>query len=151
VSFSPDGKEIAGGGGYNIKVEGGTRTVGEAGVWELGTGKLRLSKTDLPSAVRCIAFSPNGRLLAEGSFGPIRRQPGGSWVSSELRWWDARTGDLLQTVEGKLGEVNSLAFSPDGNVILWCDGREVVLTATDTGVRRATVMKVTERIINEKD
>ncbi len=151
VAFSPDGKEIAGGGGYAVQAAAGTRGEGELGIWDLGTGKPRLTKTGLPSAPNCIAYSPDGKVLAEGSQGPIRREPRMSWVSSELRWWDARTGDLLQTVEGKLGGVSSLAFSPDGEVILWCDDREVVVTATATGVRRATVMKVTERIMKEKD
>ena len=52
--------------------------------------------------VACIAFSPDGRTLATGSFDGI------------IRLWDAVTGDKLKELEGHQNVVYALAFSGDG-------------------------------------
>ena len=150
VAYSPDGKRIAGAGGYPIAVEGGTRTIGELSIWDLDTGKVRFSRTDLPGRLASAAYSPNGRILATGGDGPSRQErTRGRWGSSEMRTWDAQTGELLRTIEGPLSTVSSLAFSPDGRMILSCDMEEVRLTETATGLRRAVIMTVSNRIRND--
>ena len=139
VAFSPDGKQLAGGGGYPVPVKGGTRSVGEFHVWDIDTGKVRLKMTDLPGQVTSVAFSPNGKAIATGSRGPIREKPGMKWVSSEVRLWDAKSGALAWSTEGKLGSVISLAFSPDGDTIVWCDDEVVGITEAATGSQRGTL------------
>jgi WD40 repeat protein len=50
-------------------------------------------------AVRSVAFSPDGRLLASGS------------RDKTVRLWDPATGALTQTLEGHSEAVDSVAFS----------------------------------------
>ena len=52
-----------------------------------------------------VAYSPDGRTLASGS-----------WDSS-IRIWNAQTGELLRILTGHHGPVKSVAYSPDGHTL----------------------------------
>jgi len=56
-------------------------------------------------AVGSVAFSPDGSMLASGS-----------WETT-IELWDVRTGGVLRTLAGDQRIVRSIAFSPDGNTI----------------------------------
>jgi WD40 repeat protein len=143
IAFAPDGKSLAGAGGHWVNVGGGTQQVSEVFLWDTHTGKVLRRLTDLRPWLRCLAYAPDGKVLATGSSGPILQKGSLSWVSSEIRLWDPQTGRLLRTVPGELAEAWSLAFSPDGKSLLSCDGEVVALTETLTGLRRLTLMKRT--------
>jgi RNA polymerase sigma factor (sigma-70 family) len=128
VAFSPDGKLLA----------AGYRHDGAIRFWDLARGKEVRVLTGHPLGVRCLAFSPDGSRLASG----------GALDDGSLFLWDAATGKapaLLTKVKGRvvttasgpgkdgrlskphhrllLGEIRSLAFSPDGTLLV-CGGDE---------------------------
>ncbi len=51
-----------------------------------------------------VAFSPNGRTIASGSF-------------KDVKLWNAVDRSLLSTLKGHSNQVKSVAFSPDGRIV----------------------------------
>jgi WD40 repeat protein len=56
-------------------------------------------------AVRAVAFSPDGRIVATGH------------GDDSLRLWSAKTGRPLKVLRRHVGDVNAVAFSPDGQYL----------------------------------
>jgi WD40 repeat protein len=92
VAFSPDGKRLASVGGYPENT---------VKVWDAQTGQELLT---LKGTSGSVAFSADGKRLACSSFGGDRR----------VQVWDAQTGQQLLSCKGHNGQINSVAFSPDG-------------------------------------
>ncbi|MGB8259390.1 MAG: serine/threonine-protein kinase [Terracidiphilus sp.] len=57
------------------------------------------------SSFPSVAFSPDGRTLASGSW------------DDTIKLWDAASGSLLRTLQGHTSSVLSVAFSPDGRTL----------------------------------
>jgi RNA polymerase sigma factor (sigma-70 family) len=73
--------------------------------------KLRAVIQAHPGGAYCLAFSPNGKLLATGG------------RDRTVKLWDTSTGKVTATLEGHAGSVWGLAFSPDGKVLVAGSGR----------------------------
>jgi RNA polymerase sigma factor (sigma-70 family) len=104
VAFAPGGKLIA---------TAGDRTVW---LWDRRTGRRVRLLEGHRDEVNCVAFSPDGRLLASGS-----GQLGGK--DNSVRLWDVPTGRGLRVLLGHRQEVLALAFSPDGRLLASSGGR----------------------------
>ncbi len=123
LAFSPDGSRVA----AFTKPAGAdaARSQGEVGVWDLGSGEVRLQFATRPGAVG-LAYSPDGRRLAE---------IGGAGASYRLR--DAGSGrEVLELTSAPgAGESGPIAFSPDGSRLagVAADGRVRIWDVTVGG------------------
>ncbi len=90
VAFSPDGCRLAAGQAQSLKV------------WDVASGQLVFSGPGHKAQVTAVAFSPDGRLLASGSFG------------GDLHLWDARTGEPIREIQAHEFPLAAVAFHPDG-------------------------------------
>jgi WD40 repeat protein len=103
------------------------------------------------TGARCVAWSPDGRLLATAAPGaqfPGQRMVKGAWVDVQLR--NAATGELVHTLAGEEGTIYGLAFSDKGDrlavhrtgrIQVWdVAAKKPIATWKDEGTKKATAM-----------
>jgi WD40 repeat protein len=136
VALSPDGKRLATAGIVGIE-EGKPR--GRAAVWDTATGKELFPLSRYSEGVRpCIAFSPDGKLLATGTLSGKEEEAVGA-----VQLWDAATGKAGDLLIGPSEGFSQLAFSPDGKLLAAASfGEETFVVLWDVGSRkRRAVLK----------
>ncbi len=102
IAISADGRRIASTALDSIKV------------WDADTGEQlstlevdkRGSPGNVPDFFASVAFSPDGRRIAAGSFSQI------------IQVWDTGTWQPIRSLEGHLSLVSAISFSPDGRRIV---------------------------------
>jgi WD40 repeat protein len=107
VAFSPDSALLATSGG-DILASGATP--GQIKLWDAKTGELKRDLGEHFSAVRSVAFSSDGKVLASAGMHPPR------WTKS-VRLWDPLTGSVKSVLSVPRGDAWSIAFSPDGKLL----------------------------------
>jgi WD40 repeat protein/serine/threonine protein kinase len=106
VAFGPGGAQLAASGGS----AGGD---GELKVWNWQQLRRSAARMQHSSWVGSLAFSPDGKHLASGGAGPWAADKGRT-AGGEVKVWDTAGGRLLLTFPDVPGEINGLAYSPDG-------------------------------------
>jgi WD40 repeat protein len=103
VAFSPDGMALAAGGATDLCsfAEG----PGSISLWDLASRKEKTSFRSASMNIESVAFSPDGKTLATGSW------------DGKVQFWDTSTGKLKATVPGDSFSLQPVAFSPDGKLL----------------------------------
>jgi hypothetical protein len=112
VASSPDGMHVAAGGGHHAPtLLSPNRYEGRVVCWNEGFEKKRFDLVLPNHQVHCLAFSPDSKTLVTGGLDGV------------VKWIDVTQGKVVKSLDvasrsGKtLGRVESLAFSPDGNLL----------------------------------
>ena len=120
LAFSPDGSKLASG-SYDNTIRLWHPHTGQqkhqivGGIGDTKNGQNK-NGDNLNGAITCIAFSPDGKIIAAGS-----GRPRNIYIDNpdtSIRLWDTITGDELMAFKGHLEDVLCIAFSPDGNTLV---------------------------------
>ena len=98
-------------------------------LWDVESGKQIRSFENVPEHVRCLAVSPDSKLVAAGHYTADD-------VGGIVRLWDLETGKEVRALKGHTKAVTSVAFAPNGKTL--------VSSSFDTTVRLWNVADGTE-------
>jgi RNA polymerase sigma factor (sigma-70 family) len=107
VVFSPDGKVIAATVAEEVILPNVRQLREVVKVWDAKTLVLKQTLGDNDPVLGCVAFSPDGKLLATGD-------PGRKTV----KLWNAGTGAIVRAIQNGETQPWSVAFSPDGKALV---------------------------------
>jgi WD40 repeat protein len=99
LSFSPDGKALAGAGTGSL-----------VRLWDTTTGDELHKCEGHRGEIRSVGFSADGRLVATAG------------ADSTVRLWDPATGREIRVCHGTRLYFDRVLFSPDGNALFACTG-----------------------------
>ena len=122
IAFSPDGNYIASGSG-SVLVDNSTDTT--VRVWDIKKGAEIKRFSGHTQGVMSVVFSPDGRYVASGSH------------DKTIKLWDIFKGNEPRTFQAN-DEVTSIAFSPDGKILLSAERFAIGIWDVFTGQRITT-------------
>jgi WD40 repeat protein/serine/threonine protein kinase len=102
AAFSRDGARAVSGGFDGLRL------------WQVETGREVLHFGGDMDPALCVAFSPDGRLIASGhGHLPLKQH-----APAAVRLWDAGTGNEVHCFEGHSQRISDVTFTPDSRLLL---------------------------------
>jgi len=111
IAYHPKGHQLA------------TAISNDVVVWDIQRSKQLFMGQGHTAWIMCLAYSPDGKLIASGS------------RDESLRLWDAETGQCLKTLHFAGSWVQSVTFSPDGHCLV-IGGNDAVVRIWDIAAER---------------
>ena len=96
IAYSDDGKLLASVGWEDKTIR----------IWDVETGELRQTITELPERIYSVAYSPDRQSLVGGG------------SDSNIYLWDVGTGEHLKILTGHTSPVGSVTYSRDGTTLV---------------------------------
>ncbi len=124
VAVSPDGTMLAAAYGWN--------SVGGVRIWSMDDGRLLATLgegTGADKMIEKVSFFPDGTLLAVGS------------SKGEIALWDVRSRTLIKELRNSPGRLESLTFSPSGELLVATFKNAVFLYDIATGAEKLFAKK----------
>ena len=119
MAFSPDGNTIATCGG---------RWTAHIDIWDIASSSLKNTLIGHTGGVYAIAFSPDGKTLASGSF------------DNTICLWDVSAGEHKSSIIAHTDYITSVAYSPDGNTFAsYGQDGTIILWDTEDFEQRTTI------------
>jgi WD40 repeat protein len=120
VTFSRDGKLVAS--------ASDDKTVW---LWDLATGAALQTLKGHPSQVNAVAFSPDSKLVASAS-GGLDWHHGSCSRDYTVRLWESATEAAPQRLKGHSDGAKTVAFSPDGKLVVSRSDRDYTVRLWDS-------------------
>lgn len=138
LAFNYDGTVLASGGEDTTLRDEGTISAGVVSdatikLWNVQDGRVIHTLRGHHSEVRCLTFSPDGKVLASGSGGVRDAESAGdseeaesTYYDTTIKLWDVEKGVETRRLSGHVSSISSLRIKADGKTLVSASNGNII-------------------------